>query len=244
MRILEGDNFTFLQRFKSDRFRLCYTDVPFNTGKTQKLGSMSYPDSFANLQDFLRPRIEEVRRVLTPDGSLFLHVDWRESHRTKIMLDSIFGEDSFINEIIWVYDFGGRSKSRYSSKHDTIFWYAKDPNNYIFRFDKIDRIPYMAPGLCGPEKAAIGKTVTDCWWQTIVPTAGKERTGYPTQKPLAIAKRLVKMHSHKGDKVLDIFAGSGTLGEAALMGGRIPTLIDQNPQAIKVMQERLARFTE
>ena len=204
--------------------------------------SASYRDSYDDYIGFVMQRIERSIRCMTEDASLFVHVDPRESHYLKIALDELFGRDSFMNEIVWSYDFGGRSKRRWSPKHDVIFWYARDPKNYIFNYDAIDRIPYMAPSLVGPEKAARGKTPTDVWWHTIVPTSGREKTGYPTQKPLGILERIVKVHSMPGDVVLDFFAGSGTTGEAAAKNGRGFVLVDQNPEAIEVMQKRLAQY--
>jgi site-specific DNA-methyltransferase (adenine-specific) len=189
---------------------------------------------------FLEPRLHEAHRVLKPTGSFFLHLDYREAHYSKVLLDGIFGRASFINEIIWAYDYGARATKRWSPKHDNILWYAKDPEHYTFRLDEVDRIPYMAPGLVGAEKAARGKTPTDTWWHTIVPTNGKERTGYPTQKPLGILERIVRVHSNPGDRLLDFFAGSGTLGEAAARNGRDCVLVDSNPEAIEVMLKRLA----
>lgn len=177
--------------------------------------------------------------LLSPRGSFFLHLDYREVHYAKVYLDQVFGRESFINEIVWAYDYGARSKKRWSPKHDNILWYAKDPKDYTFNLDASDRIPYMAPGLVGPEKAARGKTPTDTWWHTIVSPNGKEKTGYPTQKPLGIIERIVKVHSNRGDRLLDFFAGSGTFGEAALRNGRSCVLIDNNPEAIEVMLRRL-----
>jgi len=181
--------------------------------------------------------------VLKSNGSLFFHIDWREAHYCKIWLDKIFGRDNFINEIIWVYDYGARSKKKWSTKHDTIFWYAKNPKQYTFNYDEIERIPYMAPGLVGPEKAKRGKTITDCWWHTIVPTNGKEKTGYPTQKPLGIIERIIKVHSNPGDLVLDFFAGSGTIGEVCCKLNRSFILIDNNPEAISIIKKRLNKYS-
>ena len=178
--------------------------------------------------------------LLSPTGSIYVHLDYNVGHYAKAALDEVFGADRFINEIIWSYDYGARSTKRWSTKHDTILWYAKDPANYTFRYADIDRIPYMAPGLVGPEKAARGKTPTDVWWNTIVSPNGKEKTGYPTQKPLAILNRIVRVHSNPGDRTLDFFAGSGSFGEAAARNDREFVLIDQNPQAIAVMERRLA----
>jgi site-specific DNA-methyltransferase (adenine-specific) len=244
-KIYYGDNLSILSGIPDGSVNLVYTDPPFNTGASQNGHGISYSDDFGDTEaylDFLRPRFEEVHRVLHPTGSLFFHIDNRESHYCKIMLDKIFGRESFINEIIWAYDFGGRSKKRWAAKHDTIFWYAKNPKCYIFNSDERDRIPYMAPGLVGAEKAAKGKFPTDVWWHTIVPTASSERTGYPTQKPLGVVERIVKVHSNPGDILLDLFAGSGTLGEAAAQNKRRSILIDENPDAIRVMRQRLKDF--
>lgn len=262
-----GDNLEILRGFPDASFDLIYIDPPFNTGKdrvrthlrtvrddqngdragfhgrryrTIKIGTQRYLDSFADYPAFLEPRLEEARRLLSPRGSFFLHIDFREAHYCKVLLDAIFGRDSFLNEIIWAYDYGARATRRWSPKHDTILWYAKDPRNYTYRFADIDRIPYMAPDLVGPEKARRGKTPTDTWWNTIVSPNGREKTGYPTQKPLAILNRIVRVHSNPGDRVLDFFAGSGTLGEAAARAGRAAVLVDNNPEAIQVMTRRLA----
>ena len=235
-RIIYGDNLRMLEEIRSSSVDLIYIDPPFNTGKSQtrqriatvrdeagdrtgfggkryrtlKLGSTGYSDSFDDYLGFLRPRLTEAYRVLSPTGSLFFHIDYREVHYCKVMLDEIFGRRSFQNEIIWAYDYGARSKNKWPAKHDNILWYSKDPEIYTFNFEDCDRIPYMAPGLVGPEKAARGKTPTDVWWHTVVPTNGKEKTGYATQKPLGIVERIVKMHSNPGDLCLDFFAGSGT----------------------------------
>ena len=261
-----GDNLEVLRSLPDAAFALIYIDPPFNTGKVQartrlktvrddagdrtgfqgqryrsiKLGRKSYADIFSDYLAFLEPRLMEAHRLLTPDGSLFFHIDYREVHYCKVLLDQIFGRESFINEIIWAYDYGARATRRWSPKHDNILWYAKNPKNYTYNYDAIDRIPYMAPGLVGPEKAARGKTPTDTWWHTIVSPNGKEKTGYPTQKPLAILSRIIRVHSNPGDAVLDFFAGSGTTGEAALRLGRRATLVDNNLQAIEVMARRLA----
>lgn len=259
-----GDNLEVLRSLPSDHFDLIYIDPPFNTGKAQAktsrtsvrdeegthlgfhgrryrtvtLGQRSYDDLFDDYLTFLEPRLVEAHRVLAPTGSLFFHIDYRESHYAKILLDLIFGRRSFMNELIWAYDYGARTKKRWPAKHDTIFWYAKDPRDYQFHYDEVDRIPYLAPSLVGPEKAARGKTPTDTWWHTIVSPTGKEKTGYPTQKPRGIIDRIVRVHSRPGDRLLDFFAGSGTLGASALELGRRCTLVDDNPDAIAVMAER------
>ncbi len=205
------------------------------------VGETGYADSFDDYAGFLRPRLQEAHRLLRDNGSLFFHIDWRQSAKCRLLLEEVFGGDAHcINELIWAYDFGGRGKSRWPAKHDNIYWFAKNPDDYIFNYDAQDRIPYLAPGLVGDAKAARGKTPTDVWWNTIVPTNGKEKTGYATQKPLAIVDRIVRVHSNPGDMVLDFFAGSGTTGIAAANNGRRFVLIDENPQAFAVMQKRLA----
>jgi site-specific DNA-methyltransferase (adenine-specific) len=267
-KVFFGDNLGVLKSLPAGSVQLVYIDPPFNTGKTQQktsistsavtsgdrtgfggkqyettvLSKMRYGDAFDDYLGFLEPRLVELWRVLADDGCLFVHLDYREVHYVKVLMDALFGREKFINEIIWSYDFGGRSKRRWSGKHDTILYYVKDENNYTFNFDEIDRIPYLAPGLVGAEKAERGKTPTDVWWNTIVPTNGKEKTGYPTQKPLGIINRVILIHSNPGDTVLDAFAGSGTLGESALRYGRDCILIDENKEAIDVIERRLAEW--
>ncbi|HEV2108270.1 MAG TPA: site-specific DNA-methyltransferase, partial [Thermomicrobiales bacterium] len=187
---------------------------------------------------FLEPRLRAGYRVLAPDGSFYLHLDYREVHYAKVLMDGIFGRGSFMNEIIWAYDYGGRSHRRWPAKHDVILFYVKDPANYVFNTDEVDREPYMAPGLVTPEKAAIGKLPTDVWWHTIVSPTGREKTGYPTQKPLGVLRRIVAASSRPGEVVLDYFAGSGTTGAAALALGRRFHLIDDNPAAVETMRQR------
>ncbi|MBP5545446.1 MAG: site-specific DNA-methyltransferase [Kiritimatiellae bacterium] len=246
-----GDNLEVLRGWPSESVDLIYIDPPFNTGHRQlrtrfsKRGgekvaerSYGYPDSFDDFSGFLQPRMVEAYRILKPDGSLFFHMDFREVHYCKVMLDTIFGRSSFINEIIWAYDYGARSKVKWSAKHDNILWYAKDPKHYTFNYDDMPRIPYMAPGLVGPEKAARGKTPTDVWWHTIVSPNGREKTGYATQKPRGVIDRIVRIHSKLGDLVMDFFAGSGTLGESAHSLGRNCVLVDSNRDAIAVMKRR------
>ena len=203
-------------------------------------GGPAYPDTFDDFLAFLRPRLLEAHRLLTPTGSLFFHIDPREVHYCKVLLDTIFTRACFQNEIIWAYDYGARPTKRWPPKHDNILWYTRSPTAYTFHLDASDRIPYMAPTLVGAEKAARGKTPTDVWWHTIVSPTGREKTGYPTQKPLGILDRIVRVHSDPGDLVLDFFAGSGTTGEAAARQGRRFLLIDANPEAVRLMEARLA----
>ncbi len=200
----------------------------------------SYDDQFDDYWSFLEPRLIEAWRVLSPTGTLYVHLDYREAHYAKVLLDALFGRESFINEIIWAYDFGGKPKNRWPAKHDTILMFVKDPANYTFNADDVEREPYMAPGLVTPEKVARGKLPTDVWWHTIVSPTGKEKTGYPTQKPEGILRRIIAASSNEGDHVLDFFAGSGTTGAVAHALGRKFTLVDENPQALAVMRERFA----
>ena len=263
-KIYFGDNLSILQEFPSESVDLIYIDPPFNTGKVQgrtqiktvrsengdrvgfqgeryetiKIGTKSYSDLFDDFLGFLEPRLKEAYRILTPNGSMYFHIDYREVHYCKILLDTIFGRECFLNEIIWAYDYGARSKNKWPAKHDNILVYVKNPDDYVFNYDDIERIPYMAPGLVGPEKAERGKTPTDTWWHTIVPTNGKEKTGYPTQKPLGILKRLVQASSPQNGLVLDFFAGSGTTGAACLELGRKFILVDKNQEAMEVMARR------
>lgn len=203
----------------------------------------AYDDRFDDYGAFLMPRLEEAWRLLADDGTLYLHLDYREAHYAKVMLDAVFGRDSFLNELIWAYDYGAKSRSRWPTKHDTILVYVKNPRSYFFDSDEVDREPYMAPGLVTPEKAARGKLPTDVWWHTIVPTTGREKTGYPTQKPEGILRRIVRASSRPGDRVLDLFAGSGTTGAVASELGRDAVLVDDNPEAIRVMQARMPHAT-
>ncbi|TVQ52479.1 MAG: site-specific DNA-methyltransferase [Phycisphaerales bacterium] len=267
-RIIHGDNLVVLPTLPDAFARLIYIDPPFNTGDVQKRSRISvqaaatqndgdrtgfggrryvtqtrdsaaYADRFDDYAAFLMPRIEASLHCLTSDASLFVHLDSREVHYIKVALDERLGRERFMNEIIWAYDFGGRSKRKWPAKHDTILWYAMDPERYVFNYDAIDRIPYLAPGLVTKEKAVRGKTPTDVWWQTIVPTNSREKTGYPTQKPRAILDRIVRVHTEPGDTVLDFFAGSGTTGEAAHAHGRDYVLIDSSADAVAIMKQRL-----
>ncbi len=272
-RIVEGDNLKALREMETGSVELIYVDPPFNTGRKQSrtqmktvrdeggdrvgfggrryrteivrdAGAWGYGDRFEDFLGFLRPRMTEAHRVLTETGSLFLHIDYREVHYCKVMLDEVFGRECFQNEIIWAYDYGARATKRWPAKHDNILWYTKDPERYTFNLEASDRIPYMAPGLVGAEKAARGKTPTDVWWHTIVSPTGKEKTGYATQKPLGILERIVRVHSNAGETVLDFFAGSGTTGEAAAKHGRRFVMVDESAEAIAVMRRRLGRFLE
>ncbi len=269
-RIELADNVVALAGIASESIPLIYIDPPFNTGKQQRrttirtvadpdgdrtgfggrtyrtmhLGTQTYADVFDDYLLFLEPRLREAHRVLAPNGTLYVHLDPREVHYVKVMLDGIFGRASFLNEIVWIYDYGGRPRDRWPAKHDNILVYVKDPENYVFNAEDVDREPYMAPGLVTPEKAALGKRASDSWWHTIVSPTGKEKTGYPTQKPVGVLKRIVAASSRPEDVVLDFFAGSGTTGAAALALGRRFHLIDSNPEAVAVMARRFGDVGE
>jgi site-specific DNA-methyltransferase (adenine-specific) len=264
--IVHGDNLAVTATLPDASVRLIYLDPPFNTGRTQRLQQITtrqnddgartgfkgqsydtikgaltrYDDRFADYWAFLEPRLAEAWRLLDERGTLYLHLDYREAHYAKVALDALFGRDSFLNELIWAYDYGAKSTRRWPAKHDTILVYVKDPTRYHFDSAAVDREPYMAPGLVTPEKAERGKLPTDVWWHTIVSTNGAERTGYPTQKPHGILRRIVQASTEPGDLVLDFFAGSGTTGAAALELGRRVLLVDESPDAVAVMQKRLS----
>jgi site-specific DNA-methyltransferase (adenine-specific) len=264
--ILHGDNLALLPELPDGAFQLIYVDPPFNTGRPQRrrtlatvedadgdrtgfggrryatrlLAESSYRDAFDDYLAFLAPRLEHARRLLHCTGTLYVHLDYREAHYVKLLLDELFGRDCFLNEIVWAYDYGARSRSRWPAKHDTILVYVRDPDAYHFDAAEVDREPYMAPGLVTAEKAARGKLPTDVWWHTIVPTTGREKTGYPTQKPEGIVRRMVLASTRPGDWCLDFFAGSGTLGAVAARAGRRYVLIDESAEAVRVATARLA----
>jgi site-specific DNA-methyltransferase (adenine-specific) len=267
--VILGDAATVLPTLPDGAFQLIYIDPPFNTGKPQQrrtiktvrddngdrtgfagrryatteLSRQSYRDVHEDYLGMLEPLLAESRRLLTDTGTLYVHIDYREAHYVKIALDGIFGRDAFLNELIWAYDFGGRARDRWPAKHDTILVYVRTPGRHFFDQDAVERIPYLAPGLVGPEKAARGKLPTDVWWHTIVPTNGTEKTGYPNQKPAGILRRIVQASSRPGDHVLDFFAGSGTTGAVATELGRRFVLVDNNPEAVEVMRTRLPSAT-
>jgi len=267
--VVLGDCADVLPTLPDATFQLIYVDPPFNTGKVQRRRTLStsrnddgdrtgfggnryatteidrraYTDVHEDYLGMLEPLLREARRLLTASGTLYLHLDYREAHYAKVLLDSVFGREAFLNELIWAYDFGGRARDRWPAKHDTILVYVRTPGGHFFDQDAVDRIPYLAPGLVGPEKAARGKLPTDVWWHTIVPTNGTEKTGYPNQKPEGILRRIVSASSSEGDRVLDFFAGSGTTGAVAAQLSRRFTLVDRNPEAVEIMRRRLPSST-
>ena len=266
--VLLGDNLELLPRFADESFQLVYVDPPFNTGRTQSRRSLAtvaddrgdrtgfggrryrstllnesrYRDSFDDYLAFLESRLREIRRLLRETGTLYFHIDYREAHYCKLLLDELFGRECFLNEIVWAYDYGARARRRWPAKHDTILVYVKDPELYFFDSEAVDREPYMAPGLVTAEKAARGKLPTDVWWHTIVSPTGKEKTGYPTQKPEGLVRRMVQASTRPGDWCLDCFAGSGTLGAVCARLNRHYVLIDTSPEAVEIAQRRLGPF--
>ena len=264
-RVILGDSLKQAEKFADSSFQLIYLDPPFNTGKQQRrkqiktrrdqegdrrgfsgklyqselLSNVAYDDEFSDYLGFLEPRLREAHRLLKETGTLYFHIDYREAHYCKLLLDEIFGRDCFLNEIIWAYDYGAKSKSRWPAKHDTILVYVKDPKKYYFSSERVDREPYMAPGLVTPEKAARGKLPTDVWWHTIVPTNGREKTGYPTQKPEGIIRRMLQASTEPDDWCLDFFCGSGTLGAVAKKLGRKYILVDEKAAAVETARKRI-----
>lgn len=265
--VVEGDNLQCLKELPDGAFQLVYLDPPFNTGKTQKRQTLrttrskhgsrvgfkgeaydtkkgpttQYVDSFDDYWAFLAPRLVEARRLLADSGTLFLHLDYREVHYARVFLDNLFGPANFVNEIVWAYDYGARTTKRWPSKHDSILVYAKVPGRRTFNGGAggaVNAEPYRSPGLTTEEDRKRGALPSDVWWHTIVSPTGKEKTGYATQKPLGVLRRIIQASSKPGDWVLDFFAGSGTTGVAAAELGRKFVLVDQNPQALDVMTKR------
>jgi site-specific DNA-methyltransferase (adenine-specific) len=272
--VLLGDNLPVLEALPVGRFDLIYMDPPFNTGSAQtrsslavtrdataaglgsrtgfgghryrseRLTTLSYDDRFEDYLGFLEPRLRRARALLAPHGTLYFHIDYREAHYCKLLLDEIFGREAFLNELIWAYDYGAKPRRRWPAKHDTILVYVREPGNHHFDADAVEREPYMAPGLVGPEKAARGKRPTDVWFHTVVPTNGAEKTGYPTQKPEGVLRRIVAASSRPGGWCLDPFAGSGTLGAVCRQLGRRFVLIDASPTAVATIERRLGVVAE
>jgi site-specific DNA-methyltransferase (adenine-specific) len=268
--VVLGDNLAVTAQLPDASFRLVYLDPPFNTGRRQSRQNIttarsvggnrvgfkgqtydtvkgalySYDDVFADYWPFLEPRLEEAWRLLDDRGTIYLHLDYREVHYAKVALDALFGRESFLNEIIWAYDYGAKTSKRWPAKHDTILVYVKNPKTYYFDSATVDREPYMAPGLVTAEKAARGKLPTDVWWHTIVSTNGRERTGYATQKPEGILRRIIQASSEPGDWVLDFFAGSGTTASVARQLGRRFVAVDENPDAVAIMRARLGESAD
>jgi site-specific DNA-methyltransferase (adenine-specific) len=263
--LVAGDNLDAMAKLPLAAFDLVYMDPPFNTGRAQARRSLSmvaddagdrvgfggrryasrllqtlaYEDSFGDYLAFLEPRLRRARDLLAAHGTLYFHIDYREAHYCKLLLDEVFGREAFLNELIWSYDYGAKPRRRWPAKHDTIFVYVRTPGAHHFDAEAVEREPYMAPGLVSSEKAARGKRPTDVWFHTIVPTNGREKTGYPTQKPEGVVRRMVAASSRREGWCLDPFAGSGTLGVVCRGLGRRFVLVENNPDAVAVIQRRL-----
>jgi site-specific DNA-methyltransferase (adenine-specific) len=264
--LIAGDNRAPMERLPAGCFDLIYMDPPFNTGRAQArrtlaavadpagdrvgfqgrryrselLQTLSFEDGFADYLAFLTPRLHRARELLAEHGTLYFHIDYREAHYCKLLLDEVFGRDAFLNELIWAYDYGAKPRRRWPAKHDTILVYVRTPGGHHFDAEAVEREPYMAPGLVSAEKARRGKRPTDVWFHTIVPTTGREKTGYPTQKPEGVLRRIVAASSRPEGWCLDPFAGSGTLGAVCRQLGRRFVLIDESPAATEIIRGRLS----
>ncbi|MGH2881548.1 MAG: DNA-methyltransferase, partial [Solirubrobacteraceae bacterium] len=229
--VIAGNNTPVLAALPDGLFDLIYMDPPFNTGRAQArrslaveacadgdrvgfggrryrsrvLGTLAFDDAFDDYLAFLEVRLRRARDLLAAHGTLYFHIDYREAHYVKLLLDEVFGRDAFLNELIWSYDYGAKPRRRWPAKHDTILVYVRTPGGHFFDADAVEREPYMAPGLVSAEKAARGKRPTDVWFHTIVPTNGREKTGYPTQKPEGVLRRMVAASSPPGGWCLDPF---------------------------------------
>ncbi len=264
-RLIAADCLEVLPRLKAGSTRLIYLDPPFNTGVRRRGRAGSYEDAFGAPADYIaymRPRLEAMLRALAPDGSLFFHCDWRMSHHIRLMLDDLFGLSGpacarrgvFVNEIIWHYGLGAsKAGRRLLTKHDVIFWHARSPD-YVFNALRDAPTPAMldkyrhtdAQGnryMNAYGKRYVmkgGKLLDDVWDIPAIAPTSRERVDYPTQKPLALLRRIVELASNAGDVVLDPFCGSGTTLVAAKHLGRRWIGIDSNPQAIEIARARLA----
>ncbi len=253
-RLFLGDCLRVVDRLQKENYRLVYLDPPFLTGRV-RVGSkneMAYddrwPDHLRGYLPWLRERIAAMKALLCENGSLVIHLDYRAVHYAKVLLDEIFGYGFFVNEIIWHYTGGGRSKNRFSCKHDTLLWYSRGEKPYFDR-DAV-RVPYKATSgfARGGIVSAMGKKylphprgtpVDDVWDIPIINPLAHERVGYPTQKPVVLMERLISALSAKGEDVADLFCGSGSTLVAAQRLGRKWTGGDVSPEAVNCCRERL-----
>lgn len=260
-RVIEGDNLAVMRDLAGElggKVALAYMDPPFGTGRD--FGA--YDDRWETrdaLVAMLRPRFEAVHALLRDDGSILVHLDHRVAHAVAMVLDELFGAGDrdpresvpragFRNEIIWTYGLGGSSSRFYPRKHDVIFWYTKG-SDWIF---DPPTMPARSIRLKGKQKKQLDVFAgppslaeipldgsTDVWDVASINNMAKERTGYPTQKPLALLERFVLAHSRAGDLVLDPFCGSGTTLAAAAKHGRSAIGIDKSPEAVRIARSRL-----
>ena len=255
------DNRTWLANAinEGQQFDLIYMDPPFCSGadyaQTFNINGIQHAvkgfgDIFTvdDYLQFIYERIVLLKDVLNPSGSIFVHCDYQQSHNIRAILDEVFGEKRFRNEIIWHYTGGGRSKKYFSRKHDSIFWYTNG-DTWTFNTEEI-RIPYKPTS--GYAKGGItsksgkkylpnpkGTLPDDTWDIPILNPLAKERTGYPTQKPLTLLDRIILACSNPGDLILDPFMGSGTTGISAIKNNRRFIGLDQNWNSIHLMRRRL-----
>jgi DNA modification methylase len=235
-RVIHGDWLEAIREIEDASIDLMYVDPPFNTGQTQTASAGSYEDSWASTDQWLawfRQRLAATLSKLKPTSSILIHTDWRTSHRVRVLLDELLGEDRFVNHLIWRYGLGGSSPRRFARKHDDILFYCIDPDAYYFEAP-------MVPATSNRMKGQL-KKATDVLDVPSINNMASERVGYPTQKPLALLELLIGACCPKGGVVLDPCCGSGTTLVAAQQIGRIGIGCDVSPDAVRVTEERLKK---
>jgi DNA modification methylase len=272
--LILGDCLDVLKTLPDESVDLCYIDPPFFSNHNYEVvwgdaGEVrSFEDRWSGGMDhyigWLKERVIEIKRVLKPTGSFYLHCDWHADAYIRVyILDKVFGEKNFRNEIIWCYTAPANAKNKLPQKHDNVYFYSKT-NSYNFYPNQI-RIPYNQETLARTNRKS-GKSglykdnliaeekhkdrlnnsgkVPEDWWSDIPRLQGNssERLGYPTQKPEALLERIIKASSNEGDVVLDCFMGGGTTIAVAEKLKRKWIGIDQSVQAIKVTEMRLQKL--
>ena len=238
-----NDNLDVLESFSDNSIDLVYADPPFNTGKDWGAFNDKWEKGLAGYLDFIRPRIEEIHRILKDTGSFYLHCDPTASHYLKVLCDQIFGITNFQNEIVWGYRTGGNSKKRFPKKHDVLLFYTKSPD---YQHTPLKERIYYRSSFLASDIDEKGRHYADTYIRDVWDDIGillnihKERIGYPTQKPIALLERVINASSNKNDVVLDPFCGSGTTLDAAHKLGRNWIGIDEGEQAIETTTFRLA----
>jgi DNA modification methylase len=274
-RLIHADNLAVTGGLADGAVDLIYIDPPFGTGTVRRGGARGtgllqgetphhyrdVPDDPERFVTWIEPRLIESRRVLAPHGSLFVHLDYRAVHYVKVALDRIFGRPRFINEIIWCYSVGGKSRNMFGRKHDTILWYARTADHAFFpdavrvprKGGSHMRVVRTAEGALVQEKTdrrtgkvyrypvAAGKVPED-WWTDIeiLNQSDRERTGWPTQKPERLLERILCAASAEGALVADWFCGSGTTAIAAQRLDRRFLIADCAAEAVACARDRLA----
>ena len=265
-----GDNLDYmkqlLQRGYAGAFRLIYIDPPFFTrssfnasvsvkdseGASHKIHHLAYDDKFDRSLEYyienMTVRILMMRDLLAADGLMWIHLDWHSSHYIKLVLDELMGEKNFVNEIIWQYKSGGSGKKHFARKHDTILVYSKNPKYYLDvpkeKSYNRDRKPYRFRGVAEYKDEGGWYTMVnmkDVWSIDMVGRTSAERTGYATQKPLELMKRIVEASTEEGDLAGDFFCGSGSLPEAAHLLGRRWIGCDSEEMAASMARRRLRK---